>query len=258
MIVRYSATAVVLALTQAFLAVSAGASPSYSEPEPGELRSVPDTHPRAYLSARDHLTVGDTARALTLLERSVTTFPHHEPSLTLYLTLRETTGGTGAVFEVVRDHYERVGRSDRFENFFRSVRRDTGRFEPVLEWLNTRSVHPYFSRLLARDYLERGNDTAAEALLGDALEAFPNDSNLGLLLAEVLARRSKCPSALKRVNQLIRRRPGWAPPYRLKANMLRSNRKREARKLMETYNNLSGSSAAPGSDFHEEFSCSFR
>lgn len=258
MIARYVTTAVVLALTQFFLAVPAVTSSSYSEPEPGELRSVPDTHPRAYLSARDHLTVGDTDRALTLLERSVKTFPHHEPSLTLYLTLRETTGGTGAVFGTVRDHYERVGRSDRFENFFRSVHRDTGRFEPVLEWLNTQGVHPYFSSVLARLHLERHNGTRAEALLGDALEAFPNDTKLGLLQAEVLARRSKCPSALERVNRLIRRRPGWAPPYRLKANILRSDQKRGARKLMETYNHLSGSSAAPESHFHEEFSCSVR
>lgn len=255
MINRHLTATGVLLLIHAVFPALVVASSSYAKPEPGELRSVPDTHPKSYLTARDHLTVGDTLQARRLLSRSLKRFPHHAPSQTLYLKLRHQTGGTFAVFKAVQNQYERTVRSDLFVDFFRSTRGDTASLLPVIHWLNDRDVNPYFSRVLARHHLDRGDAQGAVDLLEGGLESFPEDSKLRLLYARGLARLGKCHRALEQTNRLLRRRPGWAEPYRLKAGLLGEDRGNTVRKLLEAAEHLSGSPTPSEKGSFDDVSC---
>jgi predicted Zn-dependent protease len=222
---------------------------SYKEPRSGELRRVPDTQPLEYLSALDLRQVGDTDEAYRRLRQSLKQYPYHELTLRGYLELVLRWEGLKLSQSVIKDHYRRTGSSKLFRSFFKEVRRDTPNDREILRWLDQRNQDLYLRRLRVRHLVGEQRYDRAEKLLRDGLKRFSEDRRLALLYAEVLAYRSKCAEAYRRVRKIVTRNPGWARPYILQDHLIDQTDTEYARKIEARYRGLTGSDFPPDDRF---------
>lgn len=243
---RVGSIILLLALTITFLTTAKESKTQvYQEPERGELRRVPDTHPRSYLSARDLLGVGDTDQALLLLRRSLDRYPYHEPSLRKYLQTILRRKGPQALRTVVKIHYQRTESSRLYRSFFRDREDSSPDVEDLLRWIDRRQPDPYLRRLRVRRLLDERRFEEAAHLLRDGRDQFPEDRWLILLHAEVLAAQSQCEQAYRTSRMLMSRHPGWPRVYVLPYQLLADYSSERAREIRARYRSLTGSDSMP-------------
>lgn len=245
---RFRSVILFLALTITFLTTSSEAKPQvYQEPERGELRRVPDTHPRSYLSARDLLAVGDTNQAFFLLSRSLDRYPYHEPSLRKYLQMILRREGIQALRTAVKNHYQRTESSRLYRSFFQDREDSTSDVGDLLRWIDRRQPDPYLRRLRVQRLLDERRFEEAAHLLRDARDRFPEDRWLILLHAEALAAQSRCERAYRTGRMLLSRYPGWPRAYVLPYHLLADHSSERAREIRARYRSLTGSDRMPDS-----------
>lgn len=224
----------------------------YKPPQTGELRRVPDTHPLEYLSALDLRQVGDTEGANERLRLSLERYPYHEPTLREYLRGVLRRQDSQSLLVEVKDHFHRTGSSKIFRSFFSGLRADSPNhqgYRKALRWLDQTRPDPELRKLRVRILVTNRRYDRATELIQDGLEGFPHDRRLALLYAEVLAYRSKCEEAYRRVRQVIKNNPGWGRPYALQYRLLDKINTETARETQARYRGLTGSDSVPNSLF---------
>jgi predicted Zn-dependent protease len=212
----------------------------YSKPDPKLLHSIPDTAPLEFLAAVDLLEHGDTDDARRLLRDTLRDYPRHEPTLARYLQVIHAMEGTNEAIEVARTHVRQLGTSSVLETFVRSLD-SSDRYQELFQWLHEENLlQPFVVREYGEILRRNRQYNRAEAVYRSILSKYPRSTYFQLKLAELLAIRGNCEMALKKLNSLLERRPGWAKPYRLKYEILMGLDGAKATEVLQIYESLIG------------------
>lgn len=199
-----------------------------------------DTHPIAYLAARDRVEIGQPRAALSHLERSLTDHPRHGPSFELAVRLRRDLSGGTTAAGWVRRHLDAHPDPSLLRSLLSGVRLDTGVRLGLLEWADTAGLeHPGLLSRRLNILRSRGRWEKVYRLARRGRSRFPESYEVGYALGAASLERGRLGEARRVFDELINRRPGRAAAYHGLARVhLKQDREPRARERYDQFRAL--------------------
>lgn len=176
---------------------------------------------RMFLSARDHLQIGDTPTAIRITESLTGRYPQHHEIFLLHSALLYDRSGEDRAVKFLKQHVTETRSTKQIDRFIESLTLDDQTKRSILRWalsegLTSETIYGQYASLLnkAKQWKK------SRSVLVKAIEQFPNSDELEIELIKALLSLGKLGPAGDRIRELIRAHPGDRRVVRLRTIFL--------------------------------------